>query len=443
MGKQKALLVNPWVYDFVCYDLFFKPLGLLEIAACLKSNAFEVDLIDCMDRLNPRLESFLGKKPGKGRIPLCGNYYSEEAPKPGIFKDIPRKYKRHGMPEKLFKILLEEAARPDIILVTSGMTYWYNGVFEAIRLLKKRFPGTPVMLGGIYATLCNDHASRSSGADIVFKGPDMGGITKAISALSGKDVVLPRGRLISAYELYPRLDYVTLRLSSGCPYKCSYCGWYLLNPEFYQIEPAEAAREINYFYQKMGIRNFAFYDEALFYNAQTHIMEILSILAEMGVKANFYTPNGFHAKFLTRELAGLLRRSGFVEPRLGFESADAVRQKMTGGKVDNRELVRAISLLRGAGYPSSEIGVYILIGLPEQPEREVEESIRFAHKYGVRVHLEEYSPVPGTPYYERSGLAPDADPLLHNNSAFPLYDKERYPEIQRLKQLNYKLNRKK
>jgi hypothetical protein len=58
----------------------------------------------------------------------------------------------------------------------------------------------------------------------------------------------------------------------------------------------------------------------------------------------------------------------------------------------------------------------------------------------VRVYLEEYSPVPGTPDYERSGLAPDADPLLHNNSAFPLYSPEKYREIQRLKDLNHRLN---
>ncbi|MFA6609893.1 MAG: B12-binding domain-containing radical SAM protein [Candidatus Omnitrophota bacterium] len=442
MMKKKALLVNPWVYDFSCYDLFSKPLGLLEIASFLKANSFEVELIDCMDRLNPRLESFTGEKPDKGRIPICGIYHSEEVSKPGVFKDVPRKYKRHGMPEKLFKILLEETAKPDIILVTSGMTYWYTGVFEAISLLKEHFPGTPVMLGGIYATLCHGHASRHSGADMVFKGPDMSGIAKAVSALSGKDCAISDGRFMSAYELYPRLDYATLRLSSGCPYKCSYCGWYLLNPEFYQIEPEEAARQIDHFYRKMGIKNFAFYDEALFYNADNYIMEVLRILADIGVKANFYTPNGLHAKFLTKDLAESLRRSGFIAPRIGFESAYDTRQKTTGGKVDNRELVEAISLLKDAGYSSSEIGVNILIGLPDQSEREVEESMRFCHKYGVRVHLEEYSPVPGTPYFDRSGIALDADPLLHNNSAFPLYDKERYSAIQGLKQLNTELNRK-
>lgn len=32
----RALLINPYIYDFSCYDLFSKPIGLLQIAAALK-----------------------------------------------------------------------------------------------------------------------------------------------------------------------------------------------------------------------------------------------------------------------------------------------------------------------------------------------------------------------------------------------------------------------
>jgi hypothetical protein len=49
------------------------------------------------------------------------------------------------------------------------MTYWYPGVFKLIEITKKFFQGIPIILGGIYATLCYDHAKKHSGADIVFK----------------------------------------------------------------------------------------------------------------------------------------------------------------------------------------------------------------------------------------------------------------------------------
>jgi radical SAM superfamily enzyme YgiQ (UPF0313 family) len=249
-----------------------------------------------------------------------------------------------------------------------------------------------------------------------------------------------RGPYSPLYELYPKLGYVTLRTSNGCPFQCSYCGWHLMDGEFSRRDPQETASEIERFHKKLSVRDFAFYDEALLYEAETHIIPIIETILKKGIRANFHTPNGLHAAFLTKELATLLKRAGFVGPRLGFETSDRALQRRTGGKVSNEDLVKAVSLLKKVGYRGADIGVYLLIGLPGQKVAQVEESIRFTHKLGVRVYLEEYSPVPGTPDYERSGLAEDADPLMHNNFAFPLYGRRRFLEFQELKTLNTKLN---
>ena len=66
--------------------------------------------------------------------------------------------------------------------------------------------------------------------------------------------------------------------------------------------------------------------------------------------------------------------------------------------------------------------------------------IDFVAKNNVRIFLEEYSPIPNTPDYLKSGLSPDADPLLHNNSIFPLYRERGYSEFNELKKLVHKLN---
>ncbi len=441
---MRALLVNPWIYDFACYDLFSKPIGLLQIATLLKKSGFEVEFIDCMDRLHPRLVDFLGGVAPKSSAFGSGHYYSEIVRKPGLFEEIPRHYKRYGMPPTLVKEVLKEIGQPDIILVTSGMTYWYKGVLGVIEVLRERFPDVPLILGGIYATLCYEHATEFSAADFVFKGGDLREILKLISRILNKKFHvegLP-GYFSPAYQLYPGLNYVSLRTSSGCPYRCTYCGWYLLNPDFYQREPREVVSEITHFYKELKIRNFAFYDDALFHDPENHIIKILKLLLKNGISANFHTPGGLHARFLDKDLAFLLKEAGFSQPRLGLESADLSRQRETGGKVDNTALSRAVEYLKEAGYGPSEIGVYLMMGLPDQTSREVEDSIYFAHKLKVRVYLEEYSPIPGTPDYESSGLSEDADPLLHNNSAFPLYNRERYLEFQTLKQLNHRLNKK-
>jgi hypothetical protein len=42
----RALLVNPWVYDFKFHDFWVKPYGLLKISTMQKSAVIEIDFID-------------------------------------------------------------------------------------------------------------------------------------------------------------------------------------------------------------------------------------------------------------------------------------------------------------------------------------------------------------------------------------------------------------
>ncbi|MCL6559965.1 MAG: hypothetical protein K6U74_14460 [Firmicutes bacterium] len=192
MRPVRALLINPWIYDFAAYDLWSKPIGLLKIASCLKKAGVGVSLIDCLDRFHPRLQQDLGSKAPKSTVFGDGHYYSEPVEKPGVFGSIPRRFKRYGMPPGLFRALLAGES-PDVVLVTSGMTYWYPGAFEAIRTVKEHFPSVPVLLGGIYARLCPEHARRYSRADLVYAGSNIREVVELVGRLVGKDfdVALP------------------------------------------------------------------------------------------------------------------------------------------------------------------------------------------------------------------------------------------------------------
>ena len=64
------------------------------------------------------------------------------------------------------------------------MTYWYPGVFKLIEITKKLFKNVPIILGGIYATLCYEHAKKYSGVDIVFNGSGEVEILKLISGIT-------------------------------------------------------------------------------------------------------------------------------------------------------------------------------------------------------------------------------------------------------------------
>ncbi len=453
--EMKVLLVNPWICDFAAYDLWSKPLGLLQIAAYLRRAGVEVVLLDCLDRFSPLLIKHLREKYPAQKYPRStiygdGPYYAEIIAKPYVYRHVPRRYKRYGMPVELFRALLRAQERPDAILVTSGLTYWYPGVFQAIRLLKEEFGSVPLLLGGIYATLCPEHARQYSGADEVYAGASLPEILRLVGRLTGSRLKeLPEeaaveARAFPAYDLYPELRYVTLRTSAGCPFRCTYCGWYLLSEEgrYTALEPARVVQAIADAYRNFHVRNFAFYDEALLYRAGEHLLPILEEVCKRGLQGNFHTPNALHARFLTPEVALAMKKAGFIQPRLALETVDPARQRQTGGKVNAGEVERACFYLRRAGYAPHEIGINVLIGLPEQPLAEVEASLKFVHSLGARIFLEEYAPVPGTPAYRESGLPLDIDPLYHNNSIFPVYGPERYAELQGVKDLAHRLNRK-
>jgi radical SAM superfamily enzyme YgiQ (UPF0313 family) len=418
--KHKAphiLLINPWITDFAAYNLWIKPFGLLSIASLLRENGFRVTLIDCLDF------------PIKTKRYGDGKFFKTKIEKPLPLKSIPRNYSRYGIPEEMLLrrlSMLEE--KPDIIGVTSGMTYWYPGVFKSIEITRELFKDVPIILGGIYATLCYEHAKKYSGVDIVFNGRGELDVLKLICELTRFEVT-PNSELRTnnlpypAFDLYPQLDYVCIATSRGCPFQCTYCASPFLIKGFMRRDTLKVVDEIEYWKTQLHIDNIAFYDDALLVEPSRHIIPILKEMIKRGIHCNFHTPNGLHIKDINNEVAELLYKSGFKTIRLGFETSNESTQIETGGKVSNQEFQQAIKHLKRAGYSGEEIGVYIMIGLPGQRVGEVEEGIAYVKGAGAWPILIEYSPIPHTLLFEKAKEISKFDlgnePLFHNNSILP------------------------
>jgi radical SAM superfamily enzyme YgiQ (UPF0313 family) len=427
--KGQVLLVNPWIYDFAAYNLWIEPLGLLVIAAALRDCGYSVSLIDC-----------LAAYPGgpRARQDGSGKFLRTIVPKPEAVAFVSRHFGRYGLPLEQFESALWSVERPDAILVASGMTYWYPGVVEAIRRLRARFPGVPVALGGIYATLCNEHAQRVSGADCVISGQGVVEALHLVAESTGQRSEAARYASqhdwpLAAHNLVPRA-FAGIVTSWGCPYRCTYCASHQLQPTFVRRKPASVVEEISVCVRS-GIQDLAFYDDALLLDPEEHIVPILEGIVHRGLQVRLHAPNGLHAKAVTQELAHLMRRAGFTTVRLSLETTDADRQHRTGGKVTTATFARAIAHLQAAGFGSEQLGAYILAGLPEQPLEEVEAAVRFVHDLGIQAKLAQFSPIPGTPDGDRA-LPPNADPLLHNNTVYPfLLGPEYVRDLQRIKVL--------
>ncbi len=428
-AKGRVLLVNPWIYDFAAHNLWIEPLGLLTIAAALRESGYRVTVVDC-----------LAPHPGalRSRADGSGKFLKTALDKPAAVAFVPRRFGRYGLRLDQFDAALAALPKPDLVLVASGMTYWYPGVFEAIRRVRARFGSVPVGLGGVYATLCPEHARGQSGADRVITGPGVAAALRLADEVT--DHQSEPGRYADpptwpppAHELVPR-PFAGLLTSWGCPYRCTYCASGRLQPQFVRREPGAVVDEIAACARR-GIVDLAFYDDALLLDSVRHLTPILEGVLVQGVRVRFHTPNGVHAREITADLAKLMRRAGLATLRLSLESVDVQRQRDTGAKVDTESFSQAIAHLQTAGYGPGELGAYVLAGLPGQPLAETEESVRFVHRLGVQAKLALFSPIPGTPDGDRA-LSPGADPLLHNNTVYPyLLGDDYVRELQSVKQL--------
>ncbi len=448
MIREKIiLLVNPWIFDFTAYDFWLKPLGLLYIAGILKKyTKYSIYFIDCLDRTHPLLPKKLRSKEN-GR----GPFYKEEIEKPEVLKPIPRKYSRYGIPVNIFFQELEKIGTPELILVTSGMTYWYPGVQFTIELLRKKWKKVPIILGGIYATLLPEHAKNNSDADFIVSGIGENKILEVIEEITGEKVkVKPYFDSLDSlpfplFEVLRDKKYLPVFTSRGCPYRCTFCASYILNEFFSQRKPEKVVEEINFFYRKFKTTHFAFYDDALLYNKETHIIPILKRIVELELPIYFHTPNGLHARGINYELASLFKKAGFKTIRLGLESSNPEFLKKVCPKITIEEFEIALDNLEKAGYPKNNIEVYLLVGLPEQNKEEIEESIYYVFEQGAKSRLAYFSPVPGTHEWEKMVkkgiISEDSDPLLHNKLAFTYIYKTIPPEdFEYLKNLSNQLN---
>ncbi|HCL58202.1 MAG TPA: hypothetical protein DHW82_14520 [Spirochaetia bacterium] len=419
---KKILLINPPVYDFKLYDEWMNPLGLLFLSSILKQAGFEVIFKD-----------YLYSRDSK-RTYGRGFFKREEYDIPQDLSIMNKKYYRFGISEKE---MIEDIKKLDydLVLVGSFLTYWYQGSFEMIRILKSLHPDKPVFLGGSYATLCREHALKS-GADEVISGNFNDESLKKI----GKVLNTPIFKKWEEYDQYIDIQsvmdkpFLSLTLCLGCPYSCSYCASKILQPEFKLLHFPPIA-DFHEAYQK-GIRNIAFFDDALLY-CFDNLKEQVEKLNAKGLFFNYHTPNGLHIGMIDEEKALFLKNNRFKTLRFGLEAFDQTIQTNSFYKATQEKIVEGINALKEAGFQKMEIGFYLLISPFVQKEK-IEETVEFLKSQRVNIHFNLFSPIPGTPDFQKlEKIYPEIknEPLFHNDSVFmykyPFFEPEWIQEMKR------------
>lgn len=415
---MRALLINPYIYDFAAYSFWSTPLGLLYLGSVLRKNGIEIHLIDCLGVVEE-------KRKGDGRAP----FIKEKVEKPESLKGIRKRLRRYGISKEAFIEELSLLEAPDLILVTSIMTYWYTGAKEVVAATRGVFPQAKIVVGGIYPSLCYEHALKEmTKADLVVKNNE---IDKFYSFVEGElFTVLPfkpssydlAALPYPCFDLYEHIPFVPLLTSCGCTYGCTYCATPYMHPRVVRRKPESTVAEI-LFWHDLGVNTYVIYDDNFLFKGDRFAKPLLKRILALPFSINIYNPNAVNAALVDEELANLLLLAGFKEVRIGLETTNPIIQKSTGGKVDLKTFEGAVDYLLKAGFSPHAISVYVLAGLPFQKWEDVKQAIDYLAGFGVRVHIAEYTPIPHTPMFEEFqsfARYPVADdPIYQNNALFP------------------------
>ena len=428
------MLILPPVYDFAFFDLFFKPYGLLKIGKWLQDGGWDCVFINSLD-YNDELSLAKLKAParqgnGTGKIfrQIVPSPFGERMP------SLKRSFARYGICEESLRAQVV-SKKPDVILISTFMTYWYMGVSEVVKICRDIWPDVPVIAGGIYATLLPEHCKSVTMADYAAEGEAWGFLNNFF-----KERLLPvccpeGGKLLMESDIWK--DAGVVRLNSGCPMKCSYCASAKIS-SFSMGCYKMVFDQLVYLNKKFGTTNFAFYDDALLFQKEKSFLPLLEEIITSGIKFNFYLPNALHIDFLDSETIRLMKKAGFKEIRLGFESSDPEFHQRNGKKYNADVFPAVIEMLKENGFYGDNVIIYMMAGLPGQYAEEAKETVRYLKKFDVKISVSEYSPVPGSAMWEESvkkSIYPIAEePLYQNNSIFPMsWEKFTYKDMLEIK----------
>jgi hypothetical protein len=389
---MKYLLINPPVeepdyIDYINNNLLLKPLlkrkpffhsasirplGLLKISSYLKKNGHDVDLINCVTDLTSGSNSmyrmnYIGDR-------QCGNYNNER---------ISLKVYHLGLTYDEFRQTLLTKEKPDKILVTSMFTYNNKPVHRVIDICKEVFPDIELELGGIYATLCYKDA-RKSKADRIQKG-------KLICADSFSEDLDILG--------YPA-DYSIIKVTSGCPNKCTYCAVHKLEGDKLNFrDPFEVFEEIKDKIKRYNIKKFIFWESNLLFNFKSHFDQILDLIISNKLDIEIDIPEGLQPNLVTQEIANKFVKAGLKNISLPLEVINDDFSKQLNRPSNTAHLSKSITFFRKAGL--NDIGCFILIGLPNQKLNDILSALRFVWQNNCKPIIMPYTPIPGTDDYDK------------------------------------------
>jgi len=341
------------------------------------------------------VKGFTGKTSGANCVLVEPTYHSPYPPL-GLLK-LSTLLKSRGHTTELVKHEKLPQNPPDLILVTSLFTYEWLSVAKSIDFYRSVYKGVPVILGGIYASVMQRHASENLSVDYVWEG-----------------VVPEAEQMCPDYSLVPGWNASIGFSSRGCIRRCPFCIVWKMEPTYVACKSISHFVSPNYSKIILWDNNFL---------ASPYKYEILSYLVNYRnsdnkrVEVDFN--QGLDARLLTQSIASQLAMLKTKTIRLAYD------------KLDEKVAIRtAIENLVHAGINKKKILVYTLFNYTDTPG-DFLQRLNDLMEWGVAAYPMRYQPNNTlvkneyiSPFWtsERLNMVEKARRVLGVHGAFPPYE---------------------
>ncbi len=354
------------------------PLGICYLASYLEKNGIDTDVIDAI---------------GSG-IDLSRNYDGEFVYIGLEFGDIAK--------------LLGDC---DVIGISANFSVQQRLILELVRYLRKKYPKTPIILGGNEATI-NYDIYLKNGADYIVMGEGEEALLDLVKSIEKGRKPLRvngiafynKGRLVLNNKKYiERLDnlpfpardklplknywkakrshgpvtkkFTSIITSRGCPYNCSFCSSSLFWSRMWRKRSIESVlNEIGQCVKEFGITEFEFEDDNLTLDTK-RAKELFRGIIKQGLKISWTTPNGVRSDHVDDEMLELMKKSGCMHLTFAPESGSKRILKEVYNK--SIDIDRITALVKKCNSIGIRTACFFVVGTPVETEIDRIETKRY------------------------------------------------------------------
>jgi anaerobic magnesium-protoporphyrin IX monomethyl ester cyclase len=444
---MKVLLIQPPIRDFYQTSIRTQPIGLAYLAASLKNNGHEVEILDCQTETKKSI-------PIPAELSYLKDFYPFNDRSP--FK-LYSGYYHFGMGwEEIGQKIRDSKA--DVLGISSSFTPYHGEALEIARIIKEWDRRKIVVMGGGHVSCDPEGVLRTPFVDYVILGEGEArfpllleqiakGRAKNIEKIDGigyrKDGEIrinPLQNFIQDLDSLPRparelldLDRYRMRkkrstmiiTSRGCPHGCAYCSAHLVMGTSFRTRTPEAIlREMMECQKQYGIEVFDIEDDNFTFD-QRRAKRLMNLIIESfgEGKIELSAMNGVSFASLDEELLRLMKKAWFKTINLSYVSTDPSTKERMKRPKPTTEFDR---ILEQAGQIGLHVIAYAILGMPGQNIEEMVDTLIYLMKKKVLIGPSVYYPTPGTSLFgrcEREGILPP-HPVQWRSSAFPIETKE-------------------